>query len=79
MKVLCIDALNLGSHPKITEGEVYTVSATESTWWGDLQYFLEEITEKGEHGFSYCYSHSRFIPLSEIDEMQLSNEAYESF
>lgn len=70
MKVICIDATpRIYPTCNLKEGERYTVQRESSCRHG---YILKEI--KSPHNYEGSYWKDRFIPLSEIDEMQLINE-----
>lgn len=73
MKVICIDGVKMGykgiyygikadKENEIHEGEVYTVIGEneQKTGWKLL-----------EKPCGFCYLKNRFIPLSEIDELEL--------
>jgi hypothetical protein len=63
MRVLCIDAKNQKIKPYIEEGKTYTV-IDETTENGHLQYSIEEVNG------DLCNA-ERFIPCSDIDELEL--------
>lgn len=68
MKVICIDASDKGiGKPPFSEGEI--LSATQSHHPDDY-YILEYKEFNGVCG----WQKSRFIPLSEIDEMELTKQ-----
>ena len=74
MKVICVNNKNLGfgDCPELTEGKEYKVTDVWSGRWSGIEYYSINGFNcvKGEEGF-----HSvRFIPLSEIDEMELLKE-----
>ena len=72
MKVICIDASKpetpdrISADQFIVESEIYTV-VNEYTIVRKLFYGLQE---KGHSGLTCLYRADRFIPLSEIDELQ---------
>jgi hypothetical protein len=72
MQVLCIDAANLGTDYlkydltfKLKEGEVYEPIGEGVK--GDKEYGLLHYDGK----YKYYYGKKRFIPLSNIDELNL--------
>jgi len=66
MKVICID--NKPDCPELVEGEVYT--ARQSDAFAD-SYKLRECPYDPIDGVITSYRKERFIPLSQIDEMEL--------
>ena len=77
-KVICIDGVRIGdqSYNKdkkasvsdiVYEGEIYNVIG-EYLYHGILFYFLQE------RGMRSAYYSKIFIPLSDMDEMELVNE-----
>lgn len=87
MRVLCINGVNVGDIGKMTltktrwvaphmaiiiEGESYTV-ANAFNYWGELFYELAERP-------GVCiYLSTRFIPLSNINELELINTKEEAY
>ncbi len=82
MKVLCIDGVRVGTPSMLNaykakkpdclaEGEIYTV-LEEMYFLGRKCYTLDERNPMQP------YLASRFIPLSNIDEMELVNENYKT-
>ncbi len=75
MRVICIDASRKGwssfedSLCKLTEGSTYTVLKEMFDMKGNLGYLLDEVKSSYPTGE---YRASRFIPLSEIDELELT-------
>lgn len=78
MKVICINGVRLGELSKIFnipasvaeliyEGEIYTVTDTQTTRFG-TGYILEERSP------NMLYNAKRFVPLSTIDETELIKE-----
>ena len=64
MKVICVDAsvgFQSGEKPRFSEGQV--LEATQSPYH-ELDYLIHPDKSRGWH-------HKRFIPLSEINEMEL--------
>ena len=55
------------SVPELIEGEVYTVKKESNTW-----YELIEISPKNTS--FYGFRKERFVPTSDLDEMELVNE-----
>lgn len=72
MKVICIDASKpetperISPEQFIVESEIYTV-VNEYTIVRTLFYGLQE---KGHSGLTCLYRADRFIPLSDIDELE---------
>lgn len=81
MKVICINGLKKGqtglsgisarSVEVIYEGEAYNV-INEETHFGHVYYFLDERP----HGTGY--NAKKFMPCSDIDELELVNEKMET-
>lgn len=83
MRVICIDAK---SHPDaidvcdLVEGESYTVIdciPKSLNKFGLIEDRPVYILQEKDHRFGYCCS--RFIPLSDIDELELINEKQEVY
>lgn len=81
MKVLCIDASSInvfghdtGRKSGLVEGEVYTVIGQRKLF-GIMGYFLEEAVAPNDDGH---YRSNRFIPCSDIDELELVKEKLET-
>ncbi|HEX8331900.1 MAG TPA: hypothetical protein VF622_04715 [Segetibacter sp.] len=76
MKVICIDAKtregdkDSPSGWTVKEGEAYTVRGVFESEDDLMCYALEEDPDNDEWGFEV----NRFIPLSEIDEMEYYQE-----
>ena len=72
-KVICIDnkdGSNKVASILLVEGKTYNVS--QSPIWGD-SYIVDGILFNPKNGHTICFKKHRFIPLSEIDEMELVN------
>lgn len=72
MRVICIDANGVGDvKPTIQEGVIYTVM-NKAILCGEDAVQLKEMPI-GDNGAYHYWSSSRFTPLSEIDECNLSH------
>lgn len=80
MRVICIDTVNVGDAFKSMTG-LYFVNNDDCIYGGEVYTVVEEKTMFGRVGyrlaekhFNNLYLKSRFIPLSNIDEIELVNE-----
>lgn len=74
MKVVCIDSPNRNDsfvERLLKEVSIYT--ARQSSWCIDC-YQITEVPIDPLDGFLLSFKKDRFIPLSEIDEMELINK-----
>ena len=65
-RVICINSKGTISRPGIEEGCVYTVVKLGPVLKGELGYVLREV-----QSVLGAFKASRFIPCSDIDEMEL--------
>jgi hypothetical protein len=84
MKVICIDAGNkkrgdgsIGDATELIEGAVYTVVDETMSQYGTYGFLLKEV-KSTYHDEGYFRS-DRFVPLSDIDEMELVENNKEKY
>ncbi len=80
MRVICIDAKPrkyTNGIMDISEGEIYEVEKTLLSNMGNMMHLLVGHYDYTNYGERIGYAADRFIPLSNIDELQLTNSKEE--
>lgn len=76
-KVICIDASddpNCFTGCDVVEGQIYTVVEEADLSFGkNYQLQRQLVYVLAEMGTEWCYDARRFMPLSDVDEMELVN------